>query len=83
MRFPITALLPEHESLPNIFRHIGELGRLWKASESYSQSDMLLIRRIISKQLTAPLHALNAYTDNPRAYPVPLPTMNRGLRVHC
>jgi len=34
-----------------IFRHIGELGRLWKAAESYSRSDMLLIRRIIQKQL--------------------------------
>jgi len=69
MRFPITALSPDHEAPPDIFRHIGELGRLWKASEGYSNSDMLLIRRIIEKQLSARLHALKAYTDNPSCLP--------------
>ena len=55
MRLPVEALSPDHEAPPDIFRHIGELGKLWKASESYSQSDMLLIRRIIEKQLSARL----------------------------
>ena len=69
MRFPITALSPEHESPPDIFRHIAELRVLWLSADRYSQSDMLLIRRIISKQLTAQLHALKAYTDNPSCLP--------------
>jgi hypothetical protein len=83
MRFPITALSPDHEAPPDIFRHIGELGRLWKASESYSQSDMLLIRRIIEKQLSARLHALKAYTDNPPCLPGAITDDEHGLRLHC
>ena len=47
MRLPIEPLSPDHEAPLDIFRHIGQLGGLWKASESYSNSDMLLIRRII------------------------------------
>ena len=37
----------------------------WLDAESYSHSDMLLIRRIIQKQLSARLHALKAYTEFP------------------
>ena len=69
MRLPVEALSPDHEAPLDIFRHIGELGKLWKASESYSQSDMLLIRRIIEKQLSARLHALKAYTEFPYILP--------------
>jgi len=69
MRLPVEALSPDHEAPLDIFRHIGELGRLWKASEIYSNSDMLLIRRIIEKQLSARLHALNAYTEFPYNLP--------------
>ena len=65
MRLPIEPLSPDHEAPLDIFRHIGQLGKLWKASESYSNSDMLLIRRIIEKQLSARLHALKAYTEFP------------------
>ena len=69
MRFPITALSPDHEAPLDIFRHIGELGRLWLDAESYSNSDMLLIRRIIQKQLSARLHSLKAYTEFPYSLP--------------
>ena len=69
MRLPVEALSPDHEAPLDIFRHIGELGKLWKASESYSNSDMLLIRRIIEKQLSARLHALKAYTEFPYNLP--------------
>ena len=69
MKLPLEALSSNHEAPLYIFRHIGELGRLWKASESYSNSDMLLIRRIIEKQLSARLHALKAYTEFPYKLP--------------
>ena len=69
MRFPITALSPDHEAPLDIFRHIAELRVLWLSADRYSQSDMLLIRRIISKQLTAQLHALKAYTEFPYNLP--------------
>ena len=69
MRLPVEALSPDHEAPPDIFRHIGELGRLWKDAERHSNSDMLLIRRIIEKQLSARLHALKAYTEFPYKLP--------------
>ena len=69
MRLPVEALSPDHEAPLDIFRHIAELRVLWLSADRYSQSDMLLIRRIISKQLTAQLHALKAYTDNPSCLP--------------
>ena len=65
IKFPVEALSPDHEAPLDIFGHIGELGKLWKASESYSNSDMLLIRRIIEKRLSARLHSLKAYTEFP------------------
>ena len=69
MKFPIEALSPDHEAPLDIFGHIGELRRLWLDAESYSNSDMLLIRRIIEKQLSARLHALKAYTEFPYKLP--------------
>ncbi|MDC0069305.1 hypothetical protein OAL10_11030 [Gammaproteobacteria bacterium] len=69
MKFPVEALSPDQEAPVDIFRQIGELGRLWKASESYSNSDMLLIRRIIQKQLSARLHVLKAHTEFPYKLP--------------
>jgi hypothetical protein len=69
MKFPVETLSPDQEAPLDIFRQIGELGRLWKASMSYSNSDMLLIRRIIQKQLSARLHALKAYTEFPYKLP--------------
>ena len=74
MRLPVEALSPDHEAPLDIFRHIGQLGKLWKASESYSHSDMLLMRRIIEKQLSARLHALKAYTE----FPYNLPASTSG-----
>ena len=62
IKFPVEALSPGHEAPLDIFRHIGEL---WKASERYSHSNMLLIRRIIQKQLSARLDSLKAYTESP------------------
>jgi hypothetical protein len=65
MKFPVEALAPDHEAPLDVFRHIGALRRLWLDAESYSHSDMLLIRRIIEKRLPARLHALKAYTEFP------------------
>ena len=62
---PVAALSPDHEAPLDIFGHIGELRRLWLDAESYSHSDMLLIRRSIEKQLSARLHYLEAYTEFP------------------
>jgi hypothetical protein len=51
MKLPVEVLSPNHEAPLDIFRHIGELEKLWKESESYSHSDMLLIRRIIPNKI--------------------------------
>ena len=69
IRFPVEPLSPDHEAPLDIFGYIGELRRLWLDAESYSHSDMLLMRRIIEKQLSARLHSLKAYTDNPSCLP--------------
>ncbi|MFP6803095.1 MAG: hypothetical protein VCA12_08165 [Pseudomonadales bacterium] len=69
MKLPVEALSPDHEAPLDIFRQIGELGRLWIDAEGYSHSDMLLIRRNIQKQLSARLHALKAYTEFPYNQP--------------
>ena len=65
MKLPLKALSPDQEAPLDIFRQIGELGRLWIDAERYSNSDLLLIRRIIEMQLSARLHALKAYTEFP------------------
>jgi hypothetical protein len=51
------------------FTYYEEELKLRTYAESYSDLDMLLIRRIIQQQLSARLHSLKAYTEFPYNLP--------------
>ena len=60
MKLSVEALSPDQKTPLDV---IGELRRLRLDAERYSSSDMLLIRRIIEKLLSARLYGRKAYTE--------------------
>jgi hypothetical protein len=77
IKFPVKALSPDHEAPLDIFGHIGELETLWKALESYSHSDMLLIRRIIQKTM---LISMCFFTKEGKEFIISAATMVRKYK---